>query len=137
MASETRQECKRNVAQEKLDVSGLDENATTYSRSLVGVPAAVPMMLRRLSVDLTSLTIEACDLPAIPEQLYKLVKLEELNLRRNRIEQLSDKITKLRSLRVLNLMDNLLRMVPESALHNLKFIEVIKLDNVRIFLLWM
>lgn len=63
--------------------------------------------------DLRKLSLSNNRLTAIPDELCKLINIQELYLARNLIENLPGQFTELKNLRVLNLSANLLTTIPE------------------------
>ncbi|XP_046862342.1 volume-regulated anion channel subunit LRRC8E-like [Xenia sp. Carnegie-2017] len=85
-------------------------------------------------IRLKCLFILECGLDLIPEKLFSMAWLEELHLNGNLIKKITDGISKLRSLSVLNVSHNKLQDVdPDSVskLENLKSLDISKNPNLK------
>ena len=83
------------------------------------------------------LSLYNCEIPTIPESLFKLIFLEELNLSFNQLTTLPDSIIRLTSLQKLDMSYNRFTSIPKSICYltsleelslNVNHIELIKVE---------
>jgi len=83
---------------------------------------------KQISIDPTKLDLSSHSLNSIPAELFKLKKLEELNLYNNRIKIIPSEIMNLQNLRNLNLEKNKVEKIP-IKMCNLTKLESLILSN--------
>ncbi len=83
----------------------------------------------------TRLDLSSLGLKELPEQLFELTHLEELNLDNNQLSKFPLKISRLRSLKKLFASKNPINFIPASITHNIKSLELLQIDDAQIEIL--